>query len=318
MILEPGRRALGIVVLILVLSELLTGCFLFNASLTARFSCTLSQSTPPCVVEFDASSSHAQGGVIVKYAWSFGDGSDGTGKATSHAYTASGAFTVQLTVTDNWGKESTASETITVLAAYVPPAGPPEPPIPQPPALTPGVVRFEGYDSPASLLPIPEGAGNTFFMEYAARYQDGARVARFKVVLLDAMHQQAGVLANQEEDFEGRREGGGAFLDVVALGYWAITVVGGTIQAPPQTYLGCEQTPNSPLLAHYSPLFTLEPGTVTFYYSDSGGWGGSFALLDYSRNVEIPLSHEVDVLGGTYLLKIRSSGCWKVSVEQAQ
>src|SRR5437867_2774422 len=55
------------------------------------------------------------------YAWTFGDGSTGTGAAPSHAYTTSGVYTVSLTATDSVGHKATFSETISVLSSSPPP-----------------------------------------------------------------------------------------------------------------------------------------------------------------------------------------------------
>jgi hypothetical protein len=145
-----------------------------------------------------------------------------------------------------------------------------------------------------------------FFME-----GDGYK---FSVVLIDALHQRVAQLADEYGNFEGRKDynGGGGhqgpfFLDIVARGYWAITVVEwASAGSPPQTYAGCGGR-----LSQYSALFALDPGRATFYFD-----GGDIVLLDFGRNTETPLLHEVDVLGGTYLLKIRGGGCWEVSVEQ--
>jgi len=48
------------------------------------------------------------------YAWTFGDGSTGTGAAPSHAYTTSGVYTVSLTVTDSAGGSSQVSNVVSV------------------------------------------------------------------------------------------------------------------------------------------------------------------------------------------------------------
>ncbi|MGD9958711.1 PKD domain-containing protein [Nocardioides sp.] len=53
--------------------------------------------------QFDASGSSDNGGSVAGYAWDFGDGTNGTGAQTSHAYDSSGQRTVRLTVTDNQG-----------------------------------------------------------------------------------------------------------------------------------------------------------------------------------------------------------------------
>jgi len=297
----------------------LVGCTLFNAAPIADFEYRITWRFVPGQVVFDASPSRDPDGTIVRYEWDFGDGSTGSEESIRHTYATAGTFTARLAVSDNLGKVSTTSQDLSIFPPDVSPPPsplPPQPP-PAPPPDTPGVVRLEGSGYTQSSLPLPSGA-RWFFMEHVG---DG----RFSVVLLDAWSQRAAQLVSVTGDFEGRvyYNGGGGYqgpfsLDVDAVGPWAITIVEETPQALPLTYSGCEQAPSPPLLAHYSPLFTLKPGTATFYYSDSGGWGGSCVLLDYSRSVEIPLEHEVQVSGGAYLLKVRSSGCWQISVEQAQ
>jgi glucose/arabinose dehydrogenase len=50
----------------------------------------------------------------LRYAWTFGDGATSTNVSPSHAYAASGVYTVTLTVTDAKGAQSTASTTATI------------------------------------------------------------------------------------------------------------------------------------------------------------------------------------------------------------
>jgi PKD repeat protein len=66
-------------------------------------------------VNFNASTSRpAAGRTIRSYDWSFGDGSTGGGATTTHAYTTAGTYTVLLTVTDDAGRVSTATSSVTI------------------------------------------------------------------------------------------------------------------------------------------------------------------------------------------------------------
>ncbi len=58
-------------------------------------------------------------GTIVSFAWSFGDGSTGSGVTASHTYASAGTYAVVLTVTDNAG--ATGSSTANVTAGSPPP-----------------------------------------------------------------------------------------------------------------------------------------------------------------------------------------------------
>jgi PKD repeat protein len=84
-------------------------------------------------VSFDASTSNGgvaddgTAGQIVDYSWMFGDGATSTAAAPSHVYAAAGQFVVSLTVTNDFGKSSTATQTLSVLPApppYDPGGGP--------------------------------------------------------------------------------------------------------------------------------------------------------------------------------------------------
>ena len=50
---------------------------------------------------FSSIGSHDSDGGLESYAWSFGDGSTGTGSSPSHTYAEEGTYTVELTVTDD-------------------------------------------------------------------------------------------------------------------------------------------------------------------------------------------------------------------------
>ncbi|MBT8108476.1 MAG: PKD domain-containing protein [Gammaproteobacteria bacterium] len=73
-------------------------------------------------ISFDGSGSTDADGSIVSYAWDFGDGNTGSGVSPTHAYQASGTFTVELTVTDDGGATNAATTTATITSAPVPPS----------------------------------------------------------------------------------------------------------------------------------------------------------------------------------------------------
>jgi Glycoside hydrolase family 44/PKD domain/Fibronectin type III domain len=79
----------------------------------------------PLNVSFSGGSSADADGSIVSYVWNFGDGAAGAGVTVSHAYTAPGVYTAQLTVTDNQG--ASASATVGIQINSVAPTTPAAP-----------------------------------------------------------------------------------------------------------------------------------------------------------------------------------------------
>jgi PKD repeat protein len=65
-------------------------------------------------VSFDAATSLPKGGSITDYSWNFGDGQTGAGSIVTHSYSATGAFTVTLALTDSEGLANSTSKTVTV------------------------------------------------------------------------------------------------------------------------------------------------------------------------------------------------------------
>ena len=61
-------------------------------------------------VSVDASESYDSDGTIVSYLWDFGDGNTATGVTAAHAYSTVGDYTVTLTVTDNDGDSTSATD----------------------------------------------------------------------------------------------------------------------------------------------------------------------------------------------------------------
>jgi len=68
----------------------------------------------PLLVQLGAAGSSDPDGSIVSYAWNFGDGRTATGTQTQANFVTPGTYTVTLTVTDNKGASSSATENIVV------------------------------------------------------------------------------------------------------------------------------------------------------------------------------------------------------------
>lgn len=75
----------------------------------------------PHTADFDSSDSYAHGG-IATYAWDFGDGAHSAEANPSHIYSATGVYTVSLTITDTKGLTSSVTKTnfITVTDTSLP------------------------------------------------------------------------------------------------------------------------------------------------------------------------------------------------------
>ena len=72
-------------------------------------------------VQFDASASFDPDGSIASYQWNYGDGGTGVGPTPWHQFTSGGSFLVTLTIVDDDGLSSTATQPITVGQAQQPP-----------------------------------------------------------------------------------------------------------------------------------------------------------------------------------------------------
>ncbi|MEM4264931.1 MAG: PKD domain-containing protein, partial [Thermoplasmata archaeon] len=81
-----------------------------NAPPVASFTATVDKMT----VSVDASGS-TDDGMIVSYAWDWGDGTTGTGMSATHKYSAYGTYTITLTVTDDGGKTDSTSKSVDIV-----------------------------------------------------------------------------------------------------------------------------------------------------------------------------------------------------------
>ena len=92
-----------------------------NLQPLAAFTTDSTTIVPGAWVQFNAATSSDPDGSISSYAWSFGDGTSGTGVSGWHRFTTAGTYLVTLTVTDNEGAQDAVSQSIIVGAPNVPP-----------------------------------------------------------------------------------------------------------------------------------------------------------------------------------------------------
>lgn len=84
-----------------------------NAPPSAVVTASPTSGSSPLITQFDASDSSDPEGTPLTYAWTFGDGTTGTGARPSHTY-STGRYVASARVTDAAGQSSTASVNITV------------------------------------------------------------------------------------------------------------------------------------------------------------------------------------------------------------
>jgi PKD repeat protein len=88
-----------------------------TAALLATFSSTPSSPIATQPIQFEGSASSPNGHAIESYEWDFGDGSQGSGASTSHAYAHAGDYTVTLKVTDDEADSTEISRAISIAPA---------------------------------------------------------------------------------------------------------------------------------------------------------------------------------------------------------
>lgn len=86
-----------------------------NVPPVASFELTQGANSGPSITVDGSGSSDPDGGTIVSHQWTFGDGSSDVGATSAHTYTASGDYTVTLTVTDNRGGSTSTSKSVQVV-----------------------------------------------------------------------------------------------------------------------------------------------------------------------------------------------------------
>jgi hypothetical protein len=85
-----------------------------NAAPFAEFTVAPETLAAGLEVKFDASRSKDTDGKVAMWQWEFGDGGEAEGVTVNHIYSEPGEFPVALTVTDDGGRQATATKTLKV------------------------------------------------------------------------------------------------------------------------------------------------------------------------------------------------------------
>jgi hypothetical protein len=93
-----------------------------NSAPVAQINFTPSKGTPLVSMTFLGSGSRDPDGEIIRYVWSFGDGTTSRGQKVVHTYADARAYLLTLTVVDNRGASRTAEIQFVVEAPGAPPA----------------------------------------------------------------------------------------------------------------------------------------------------------------------------------------------------
>lgn len=91
-----------------------TATITVTPALSVALSPSSSSGTSPLEIEFTSIATGGDG--VYSYSWTFGDGSTSTLANPSHTYNKAGIYDVKITVTDNGGRTSTDTGTVTVTA----------------------------------------------------------------------------------------------------------------------------------------------------------------------------------------------------------
>jgi len=87
---------------------------------TALLSSSTAAGNGPVLVTFDGTSSTTPNPPIVKYSWTFGDGSQATGEKATHSFTTAGTYYTKLTVEDSKGLTDSVDTPIIVIESIEP------------------------------------------------------------------------------------------------------------------------------------------------------------------------------------------------------
>ncbi len=85
-----------------------------NETPVARFVVETTGNAAPVGARFNAGGSTDADGEIVSWAWSFGDGTTGSGQTVDHVFDTPGEYAVTLRVTDDEGATGTTQQTVSV------------------------------------------------------------------------------------------------------------------------------------------------------------------------------------------------------------
>jgi PKD repeat protein len=217
---------------------------------TASFSTSPGSLLAGVPANFDASASLPGSGAssIVTYAWSFGDGTTGTGRTTTHAYASANNYNATLTVTNDRGVSASITQAVTVGTSALP---------------TP-IFNFS---------PAAPGIGETvFFNASASTAAPGRTIASHRWAFGDGGSATGSAVSHVYQT-------AGTYVVTLTvtddLGQSATTTQGVTVGNPPAPTAKFTFSPTAPLIGE-SVLFaaststTAQGQTITDYFWNFG------------------------------------------------
>ncbi|NIA11541.1 MAG: PKD domain-containing protein [Nitrospiraceae bacterium] len=264
---------LGAIVLVLI-----TGCKLLNSPPVAHFAYDKPSIASPLTVSFNASSSYDSDGSIVSYQWDFGDGSKGTGIATTHSYetTTTSFYQIALTITDDGGAQATISRVITVMPNALPRARCSATIVPG------GPIYYVLFDGAASY--DPDGS----IVSYAWDYGDGQSGSGVKTTHAYS-HEGPYTVRLTVTDNEGACGTITQYIGVGSPTYWSSSIdVKITAVEYNVSILGYEIEPDSVGCAGETARLVAQAKNVSGHHLDSvtisaRAWDESGTLIDILR-----------------------------------
>lgn len=255
----------------------------------ASFTLQPQSGNAPLPVLFDAADSFDSDGLIVGYAWDFGDGFTGEGAQITHSYALPGIYDVTLRVTDDDGLVGLATRSVVVGGSAQPAVWVTPPPLPPAPA------PVFGQAPPQPRRELPESGGSLGYSvvlttppahSVQVAIGTGDRVAAVPALLTFTpanwdQPQSVVISAVDNEVVDGD-----AFVSITAIASSADPAFDGLIGAPFQVYVIDNDAYGTVQFTQSTITVNEDHGTLALQVTRTGGQSGeltaTYATVDGS------------------------------------